>query len=594
MTSEQETGRSGLGREQAAWVAPARLAVGLIQGLMLWALYHFGDGGRGHAIWPATDSYLFGPMILVACATPIVLLAGLGRLRLKTLVVWGLVVAVTVALLACHDVARASTAKDGLGSFIVVPFTAAALFIAHHLIVPADRERRWIAPYHDYFDAAWLAGVQLVLSIGFTAAFWLLLGLGAALFHIIGLGVVGDVITKPGFALPVTGLVFATAVQLTDVRDGLIRGVRSVALMLLSWLLLLLTVLVAAFLAALPFTGLKGLWETGNATALVLSATGALVILINAAYQDGTEDTRPPRVLQFAVRVAAVLLTPLILIAVWGLALRIGQHGLTPDRIIASACALVGAAYAVGYGMGAVIPLLRRGSPWMKALEITNIVVAVLTVLVILALFSPIADPARLSVADQVRRLESGKVAPDAFDYAFLRFQSGRVGQQALERLATSQEAAIATRAQNSKANARPDDLADAHQPPVPRLVIDPADGSAALPAAFLDHGGVGNFTGCYAAGECVGTQRDLDKDTIPEILVADRLSIHLFKKRENMWVELGAYVTTACGDRGDPREALRRGKVATLPARLPDLEIDGKALSLMPNTECALTSLPH
>ena len=126
------------------------------------------------------------------------------------------------------------------------------------------------------------------------------------------------------------------------------------------------------FLAALPFTGMEGLWRTGSATALVLAAAGALVILINTAYQDGEPDNRPPAVLRLAVRVASVLLTPLIAIAVWGLSLRIGQYGLTPDRIIASACALLGAVYAGGYGFAALSPLWRGGD-WMKPLERTNV-----------------------------------------------------------------------------------------------------------------------------------------------------------------------------------------------------------------------------
>ncbi|MBL7372883.1 DUF4153 domain-containing protein, partial [Escherichia coli] len=93
------------------------------------------------------------------------------------------------------------------------------------------------------------------------------------------------------------------AVQLTDVRDGLIRGVRTVALMLLSWLLLVITVLTAGFLAALPFTGLEPLWATRSATAMILAAAAALIILINTAYQDGEADNLPPRVLRIATRV---------------------------------------------------------------------------------------------------------------------------------------------------------------------------------------------------------------------------------------------------------------------------------------------------
>ena len=42
----------------------------------------------------------------------------------------------------------------------------------------------------------------------------------------------------------------------------------------------------------------------------------------------------------------------------------------------------------------------------------------------------PLADPARLSVADQVARLKRGKVAPDKFDYAFLQQRSGKAGRR--------------------------------------------------------------------------------------------------------------------------------------------------------------------
>src|SRR5690606_3403235 len=145
-------------------------------------------------------------------------------------------------------------------------------------------------------------------SLGFTGVFWIILFLGAALFRVIGLTFLEDLIRHDWFWIPVTCVVFALAVHLTDVRDGLIRGVRLVALMLLSWLLPVMTVLAFGFLAALPFTGLDGLWRTGSATALVLAATGALILLINAAYQDGEAENLPPLSLRWAVRIAAVLL----------------------------------------------------------------------------------------------------------------------------------------------------------------------------------------------------------------------------------------------------------------------------------------------
>ena len=89
--------------------------------------------------------------------------------------------------------------------------------------------------------------------------------------------------------------------------------------------------------------------------------------------------------------------------------------------------------YAAGYLFAALrAPLL------MKGLERTNVLVACVIVVAVLSLFSPLADPARISVADQLSRLQSGAVPPERFDFAFLRFDSGRYGRMALERLAAA------------------------------------------------------------------------------------------------------------------------------------------------------------
>ena len=600
MYNETSTsGRAGIGHGSASRnVAIARLVIGLLQGLILWALYRANEGVGGQSVWPANVPTLFGPLVLISTYLPIVLLAGVGRLRLRTLAVWSVAAAVVLGLLALHDVVRASNVTDAFGSFVILPFSAAALFIAHHLIVPADRERRWIAPYHAYFDTAWMAGVQLVLSIGFTGAFWLLLFLGAALFNVIGLSFLGDLITKPWFALPLTGLAFATAVQLTDVRDGLIRGVRTVALMLLSWLLLVLTVLVAGFLAALPFTGLTGLWETGSATALVLSAAGALIILINTAYQDGRPDNLPPVVLRVAVRVASGLLTPLIVIAVWGLSLRIGQHGLTPDRIIACACALVGAAYAIGYGLAALVPLIRRGSTWMKALEPTNIAVAVLTVGVILALFSPLADPARLSVADQVKRLESGKVTINQFDFDFLRFDSGKAGLAALAKLSASQDEAIAGQARLAQRRSGPVLPRDAEvKDRVPIIEVWPA--GSELPKDFIVAVSLSDPRhGCKTTTDCLATAIDLDGDGAKEILLANEYNVDLFVAGpDGAWRNEGSYRPLNC-DREpkveDPRAAMRAGRLRPIASRWPDLSFGDTPAQLNDNLRCLREDAAH
>jgi hypothetical protein len=583
--ADQPTGRDSLGRDTAPWLVPARLAIGLLQGLGLYGLHRLSDG---EASWGATHPLAFGPLLLVVAFLPVMLLADVGRLRPVTLAIWTVVAGVVLALLGLHDIARQSADTLQGPPFLspqAVVFSAAALFIAHHLVAPADMERRRIASYPAYFDTATKAAVQLALSVGFTGAFWILLHLGAALFRIINLDFLETLLRQTWFVIPVACVVFATAVHLTDVRDGLIRGVRTLALMLLSWLLLVITVLVAGFLAALPFTGLGGLWETGSGVSLVLAAAAALIILINAAYQDGRPDNHPPAVLRAAVRVAAVLITPLIVIAVWGLALRIQQYGLTPDRIVAAACALVGASFAAGYGWAALSPFWRGGD-WMRPLERTTVWTAVLTVAVILALFSPLLDPARLSVADQVARLERGAVTPDRFDYRFLRFESGKAGQAALARLTRSANPDIAARARTAAAAARYDEgrsIPPRTAPKAADIRIRAYPSGAVLPASFTaQYGRLADLLRrCSETSVCAAVLTDLDRDGAAEVLVAGKSLLSVFRQEDDgRWIEWAEYAAPFCKeDSIDLSQLIAAGRMETAPPRFPDLVVGGVRL---------------
>jgi hypothetical protein len=596
MTETTEaTGRDSLGGATPPLLGPIRLGIGLAQGLALYWLHRSVEaqgwlcdstveGDCLRIIWPGTEPLLFGPLLLIIALLPMVLLAGVDRLRPITLAVWTAVAGVVLALLGLHDIARQSADTLSRAPFLSTPvilFSAAALFIAHHLVASADLERRRIPGFPALFDIVSKAVVQLALSAGFTGAFWILLHLGAALFRIIDLDFLEDLLRKNWFAIPVTFLVFATAVHLTDVRDALIRGVRTVGLMLLSWLLLVITVLVAGFLAALPFTGLGGLWDTGSGASLVLAAAAALIILINAAYQDGRPDNRPPAVLRAAVRVAAVLITPLIVIAVWGLALRIQQYGLTPDRIIAAACALVGASFAAGYGWAALSPFWRK-TEWMRPLERTTVWTAVLTVAVILALFSPLADPARLSVADQVARLERGAVPPDKFDYRFLRFESGKAGQAALARLTRSADAEISRRAKDAQAATRHERVRPpAHETPAAADIrIRAMPTGTTLPVSFTSQYGrlAGPLKHCVDERPCVARLIDLDRDGAVEVLVASGASASVFKlEKDGRWFEWATYRPASCLEGfHDFAEVIGDGGFETIPPQFPDLAVGG------------------
>jgi hypothetical protein len=86
-------------------------------------------------------------------------------------------------------------------------------------------------------DVAWKHGIQLVLAASFVGAFWLLLLLRAELFRMIGIRALFDFMHRPWFAGPATIVALTYAIRATDARAELVRGVRTLTLTLLAWLL---------------------------------------------------------------------------------------------------------------------------------------------------------------------------------------------------------------------------------------------------------------------------------------------------------------------------------------------------------------------
>ena len=276
---------------------------------------------------------------------------------------------------------------------------AIGLFIAQVLVTAGHANGRLLGRYARYFDAAWTYAVEAGLSAVFLGIFWLVLWLGAALFRLIGIEFFGTLIAHRWFSLPATTLALQLAIHVTDTRSGIVRGMRTLILILLSVLLPLGLLFVLGFLASLPYTGLEVLWATRHATALLLTAAAVLVVLVNATYQDAAPEHSPNRTLRYVASIACLTLTPLIAIAGYALALRVQQHGWTNDRIFAAACVLVMTWYALAYTWA----VLRRGR-WLQGIETGNVAGAYLVLAVLLALFTPLADPARLSVASQMAR----------------------------------------------------------------------------------------------------------------------------------------------------------------------------------------------
>lgn len=567
-------------------VALRRLLIGLAQGILLYLMFKAAE----MKTWPATDVILYETLLLPLLFAPLAAIHADTHLPRRGYLVWIAAVTVTCALLGLFDgyqFAERFFGIDGPLKWPVFMVTAIGLFIAEALVLAAAADGRRIADYPTYFDAAWKHGVQLAAGLGFVGALWLLLFMGAELFKLIKLDFPSKTIEQTWFIIPVTAMALAISIHMTDVQAGLVRGIRTLALTLLSWLLPVLFLIAAGFLVSLPFTGLQPLWDTRFAAALLLAVSAALVILINAAYQDGQSENKP--VLRWTMTGAMVLPLPLIGIAAFALVLRVQQYGWTVDRVFALACIVVGACYGIGYLAAAVQPAAMRAR-----LERTNVATSLIVLVIMVALFTPIANPTRISVNSQVDRLEDGKVSAEQFDYTYLRFQAGKFGADALARMKNGdiQIAGVADRAAQAL------DLTDrfAAGPPDEKalaLNITAADGRA-LPASFLaqdwsvtakEHAVIPH---CLRdkTGKCEAFFLDFDRDRAEEIVLIspdDGTPPTIFRLNGEQWARIGELPRRLACD--DMKALLKAGAVQTLPSRWSDLEIGGVRMDVAENS---------
>ncbi|HEY5339002.1 MAG TPA: hypothetical protein VIJ85_12415, partial [Rhizomicrobium sp.] len=77
----------------------ARLVLGLLQGIWLYALYRAADAH----VWPATEPTSFAPQILTALYVPLLISQAMGTMRLRTLLIWAVVATIATCGLGTYD-----------------------------------------------------------------------------------------------------------------------------------------------------------------------------------------------------------------------------------------------------------------------------------------------------------------------------------------------------------------------------------------------------------------------------------------------------------------------------------------------------------
>lgn len=542
-----------------------RIGIGLAQGFAFFWLFH----SRATGQWPGSNPFLFDALALAGLFVPLLLMEGLGSIALGRLLPFVTIAAALLAALGWYHHWRLDGAPQlhaGAAAIVlatIVSFIALAFLHAREL-------GGWA--YGNLFAASWMLAARFLV-------FGLMAALGLALVQLLPRV---NLTTGDLLAMPLLGLLAALSFQLTAALPRFTTGLRDG--------------LVATATIALPLAVTAALLIVSGALAkgppalvFLLGVMAALVVTISASHRDGGREARRAWRDSFEM-FGSLMLMLLAGIAVYALDVRVATLGWTSSRIFAAAALAVLAAYGVGYGAVALVALLRGGG--MKRIEAVNLCLALGILVSAAALASPLADPMRLAAASQAARLDDGRVAVTAFDFANLPRDGARYGAEALTRLSHSlypdiAQAALSAQTARGAAPANPTEIGANIAVRTP---------GARLPAALLarDWSGVANAPACLttAAEICDAYFLDLNGDGRKEIL--------LVTGSESRW--WGAVMAADAAGRwslagrlaadcGASLSDLRAGRISAL-AALPgwnDLQVGGIRLAVTPSgTGCS------
>jgi hypothetical protein len=270
-----------------------------------------------------------------------------------------------------------------------------------------------------------------------------------------------------------------------------------------------------------------------------------LVLLINAAYRDGSV-TRPyPRLIGWALRCAIPLTVVIALTAVYAIGIRISRYGFTVERVWACVVAFAGLAYAIGYSLAA-----QAKGIWMEGVGRLNVCVALALLCVLMLALTPALSPYRIAAVSQFHLVTLRDKSRENDALRYLRFDSGRYGVERLQQLAHikagESDSMLALAAQRVLAlKQRWDGYTQARQDTLDKLKAYPSGTTVdatllkklhdfASPAARLPYV-------LDATEHPVGLFLDMNGDDVQEFILMGANQSLLYQKEGESWQFVGA-----------------------------------------------------
>lgn len=304
--------------------------------------------------------------------------------------------------------------------FVAIPF----------LILALGRSGQW-RRYDLLFGAAWTVTARYLLAWVFVAVFWALVFLSDALMSLIGV----DLIER---LLDTKWLVFATTGAVLGLGLSVVYELRATLspflfLRMLRLLVPLVLAVVALFLAALPLRGLSDLFGGVSSAGTLMGVCIAGIALVSIAVDRDEENEVATRGLRFATQALALTLPALAGLALWSVALRVGQYGWTPDRVLGAGVAGLLGFYSLGHGLSVVFSF--GSGNWAERIRQVNFVMALGLMGFCAAWLTPVLDANRLSTGSQIARFSDGRAGAADLAWWAMQHDWGRSGQAGLAQL---------------------------------------------------------------------------------------------------------------------------------------------------------------
>jgi hypothetical protein len=374
------------------------ILLGLLAGAAFWQL--------SELPWDWRDSRAFAAVAVLALAFFGGALGMLGELGGRRALLW----AGAISLPAAGLTWLKSLAFSDVAQMLGASHVALALLLVTVLPVPfaiaiAKGGRAGWRDYPVLFCETWNIVVRYAAAWLFVALVWLVLWLLSALLELVGIDQLGEFLTEAPVAWLISGAVLglglSVVVELSDMLSA------ALLLRLLRLLLPVVLLVELVFVAVLPASGLSHLFGyLSPAGILIATALASILLVAIAVDQDDTEAAQAPA-LTWSARGLALLLPVLVGLAAWALALRIGQHGWTPDRVCAAAALLVIAGYALSYALAVL-----RGAGWRGTIRQANVVMALVALAIGVLWLTPLLSAERIAVRSQLARLRRSAAAP--------------------------------------------------------------------------------------------------------------------------------------------------------------------------------------